>query len=256
MTSPDEPQESQGEGSAHGDRGPAAARRPPPATWVPVAIRRHWIWIALTAAVALAAFAAVHVSGGGGSAFQAGASGHRHGWGPAAAAASTGGTATPNPDATKPVPKAIPSPVKVTTASSPHLPRKLAASLVRWKAGRGGAALAGLTLQVTTATQAAGLKLYPMMRSACVQTDSAAAAARAGPPIPDAAMQAHYRTALATLTRAAADCRAAISVRPDGDETLKTTVHARALSASRAEFGAGAAELYQATGKISALGRH
>jgi hypothetical protein len=260
MTSPDEPQESQGEGSARGDRGPRGDRGRRPATWVPVAIRRHWIWIALTAAVALAAFAAVNISGGsGGSAFPASASGPGSpgspGSGPAAAA-STGGTATPNPDATKPVPTAIPSPAKVSTASSAHLPRKLAASLARWKAGRGGAALAGLTLQVTTATQAAGLKLYPMMRTACVQTRSAAAAARAGPPIPDAVMQAHYETALATLTRAAADCRAAISVRPDGDETLKTTVHPRALNVSRSEFGAGAAQLYLATAKISALGRH
>ena len=95
-----------------------------------------------------------------------------------------------------------------------------------------------------------------MMRTACVQTGRTVAAARAGPPIPDAAMQAHYRTALATLTRAAADCRAGISVRPDGDETLKTTVHPRVLNASRAEFGTGAGQLYLATAKISALGRH
>jgi hypothetical protein len=246
MTSPDEPQETQPEGQ------PQDHSRPLAATRAAGLLRRHWIWVALTAAVALAGFAAVNIPGSG-NAFPAAAGAHVSA--PPAAGSPRGG-ASPNPDATEPIPAAVPSPAGVAAASSSHLPRRLAASLARWKAGRGGATLAVLTLQVSTATQAAGLKLYAMMKMACTKVGSAVTAARAGPPIPDAAMQGRYAKALATLIKAAADCRAGISVRPDGDETLQVREHPKALSASRSEFGTGAADLFLATAKIRALGQH
>ena len=66
--------------------------------------------------------------------------------------------------------------------------------------------------------QSAGLKLYAPMRLACVQLASDISTAQAGPPIPDAAMQRLYTRALTGLSRAAADCRAAITMEGDGED--------------------------------------
>ena len=245
MTSPDGPQEPQ---EPQPDGQPQEAIRPAGP------LRRHWLWIALAAAVAVAGYAAANVDGGGNARPAAGVNASAPA-GPGATG-STGGPprgAIPNPDATEPVPAAIPSPAGAATSTSTHLSRKKAASLARWKAGRGGAAFSLLSAQMGDAMQSGGLRLYPTMRVACTKVSTAVTAARAGPPIPDAAMQRRYIRALAALARAAADCRAGISVHPYGDEDTRIGVHPRALRRSRAEFATGARDLFLATGKIKGL---
>jgi hypothetical protein len=105
-----------------------------------------------------------------------------------------------------------------------------------------------------TAMQSAGLKLYAQMKQACGQLASEVGTARVGPPIPDNAMQRLYAKALAGLSRAAANCHAAISVRPD-DESVEIHVNRPLLNRSRLEFAAASAKLYRATGEIESL-RH
>jgi hypothetical protein len=105
-----------------------------------------------------------------------------------------------------------------------------------------------------TAMQSAGLKLYAAMRLACVQLASDISTAQAGPPIPDAAMQRLYARALAGLSRAAPDCRAAITMGGDGED-LSAEVHGSLLTRSRAEFAVASAKLYRATGEIDSLHR-
>jgi len=82
------------------------------------------------------------------------------------------------------------------------LPKKLQARVAAWDAGHGGAALAALSSQFGNVLQAAGVKQYVPMKRACVQLAAEVAAAQAGPPIPDAAMQRLYAKALADFARA------------------------------------------------------
>ena len=247
MTSTDEPQEPQEPKEEGQPQEPIRSAGP---------LRRHWLWIALAAAIALAPYAAVNVPGS--SALPAAGVNVSApaGAGATGAAGATGGPpggAIPNPDATEPVPTAIPRPAGAATSTSSHLSRKLAASLARWKAGRGGAAVSALSAQMGNAMQAGGLRLYPTMRLACTKVSDAVAAARTSPPIPDAVMQRWYTRALTALARAAADCRAGISVHAYGDENTRTRERPRALSRSRAEFATGARDLFLATGKIRGL---
>ena len=101
--------------------------------------------------------------------------------------------------------------------------------------------------------QAAGVKQYVPMKMACVRLAAEAAAAQAGPPIPDAAMQRLYAKALADFAQGAADCKAAISERPTGDETIDTRVNPAQLHRSLSLVAAGATDLYRATAEIQAL---
>jgi hypothetical protein len=248
MASSGEQQQSQGESQ------PQDEGQPQEAAWAPAPHRRRWLWIALSAAVAVAGVAALNVPGNS-NAFPAAAGAPVSA--PAAAAASRPGPGLPNPDATEPVPAAVPSPARVaTSARSSHLPPKLAASLASWKAGSGGATLAALSIQLNSATQADGLRLYATMRLACTQVGNEVTAARAGPPIPDATMQGWYARALATLASAAADCRAGISVHPYGDEDIQAREYPKALNRSTAEFATGAVDLFRATAKINSLSQH
>jgi hypothetical protein len=102
--------------------------------------------------------------------------------------------------------------------------------------------------------QAAGLKMYVPMKLACGSLASGISAAQSGPPIPYEAMQRLYATALAGLSRAAADCRTAISVHVDGED-VGVHLNQGLLDQSRAEFAATAGKLYKATAEIRALGR-
>ena len=65
-------------------------------------------------------------------------------------------------------------------------------------------------------------------------------------------MQQLYAKALAGLSRAAADCHAAISIHVDGEDTA---VHVKGplLDRSRVEFAAASTKLYRATGEIASL---
>jgi hypothetical protein len=169
------------------------------------------------------------------------------------------GSASPNPDSTEPVPtfqvpaKAIP--VTAPRTDALPLPKDLQAQVRAWDAGRGGAALAAVSTQVGDVTQASGLREYVAMRAACSRLATSVATAQASPPIPDAAMQTAYATALTKLARGARECRAAISQQPDGDEYIVTTENPAKLRASAAALASGSHDLFRATGEIVAL-RH
>jgi len=124
--------------------------------------------------------------------------------------------------------------------------------VLRWEAGPGGKTLAAIREQMGTAMQSAGLKMYAAMRLACVQLASDISTAQAGPPIPDIAMQRLYAKTLAGLSRAAADCRTAISIHENGEDT-RAHVNGPLLNRSRVEFAAASTKLYRATGEIESL---
>jgi len=128
-------------------------------------------------------------------------------------------------------------------------PKQLRHQVLRWEAGPGGKALAAVTAQMGYAMQAAGTKLYPAMRLSCAQLAAEIQAARATPPIPDAAMQLTYGRALAGLSRAVAECQRALTVTGKGEDT-DTDVDNTLLSLTRAEFAAGSKLLYRATADI------
>jgi hypothetical protein len=153
---------------------------------------------------------------------------------PSAAAASS-------PAATRPT-------VTGGTAANSALRRspRLEHRLLRWRVGRGGAALSAVEKELGTAMQSAGVRLYATMRLSCVSLALDIRTAQAGPPIPDAAQQRLYARALAGLSGAAADCRNAISMHSSGDESVGTHVHQALLSQSRAEFAAMSTKLYVA----------
>jgi hypothetical protein len=187
----------------------------------------------------------VHVIAGGGS----------H---PAASAAHAHGTsASPNPDSTEPTPQ-FHVPAKVIAIAGPHtdalpLPKGLQAPVKAWDAGSGGAELGAVSGQLGNVTQASGLREYVAMEASCVKLAADVRTAQAGPPIPDAAMQTLYATALGTLAKGAEDCRAAISQQPDGDEYIMTTENQPMLHAAAAAFTSASEDLYRATDEIMAL---
>jgi hypothetical protein len=242
MTSPDESTEPQD------DIQPQGAHRPPGP------LRRRWLWIALSAAVGLAGLAAVNISGHGSFRSLAGAHPATAASVPSQGSGPSQGS-RPNPDATKPIPVAIPSPDPVRTSPAPRLPRKLAASLARWDAGPGGAALTAVTNGLGDATQAEGLRLFGVMKDACSKLTTAVTSAKTGPPMPGAGLQGRYARALVTLAAAAADCQAAISAAPSGDEGVDIHRDPRLFHRSVAELASGGRQLYRATAKVAAL-RH
>ena len=138
--------------------------------------------------------------------------------------------------------------------SAQRMPPRLKHRILGWQAGRGEVALAAVEKQMGTAMQAAGVQLYATMKLACVSLASDISTAQAAPPIPDGAKQRLYAEGLAGLSRAAADCRSAISVHSDG-ESVTTHVNEALLNRSRAEFAAMSKKLYQATSEILSVHR-
>jgi hypothetical protein len=134
-------------------------------------------------------------------------------------------------------------------------PPSLKGQMQRWEAGPGGAALATVEQQLGSAAQSVGIQLYSPARQACVSLVSDVSTALAGPPIPYDPMQRLYASALTGLAHAAAHCRAAISLRADGDESLATGLNHALLHRSQAELAAASKQLYQATARIQALSR-
>jgi hypothetical protein len=127
--------------------------------------------------------------------------------------------------------------------------------MVHWRTGPGEAALSAVTQQMGYAMQAGGVNLYFSMREACVRLASDIQTAQAGPPIPDAAMQRLYAKALTGLSRAAADCRHAITTDPSGDETLDIHLNKAQMSRAQAGFTTASKRIYNATAAIQTL-RH
>jgi hypothetical protein len=140
----------------------------------------------------------------------------------------------------------------VTTALG--WPQRLNHQILRWRAGPGGKALTTVEQQMGTAMQAAGIKSYAPMKTACASLASEVGTAQAAPAIPYGAMQGLYAKALAGLSRAAADCQSAISEHPS-EETVDIHVNQALLSQSRLEFAAMSKKLYKATGQIPSAHR-
>lgn len=132
-------------------------------------------------------------------------------------------------------------------------PPALRGEMVRWKAGSGGAAWAAVTAQVGVPAQIAAVRQYPEARQACVSLGSSAERALGAAPIPYRPMQHMYATSLAELAQAAADCRNAISVRQDGEETVAIHLNKALLNRALAELTAGSKTLYAATADIRTL---
>jgi hypothetical protein len=132
-------------------------------------------------------------------------------------------------------------------------PPALGPRIQRWNTGPGGAGLRAVTAQLGDTMQAAGVRLYPEVKQACVALGSSVQTALAAPPIPYTAMQQAYDKVLAALSGAVTACRNAISVRPAGDEDLDISLNKVLLNHSLAEFAAESTELYETTAEIRAL---
>lgn len=143
---------------------------------------------------------------------------------------------------------------KGVAKSALRWPPQLQRQMLRWRSGPGGAALTAVETQTGNAMQAAGLKLYSVMRLACVSLASDISTAQTGPPIPYDVIQRLYTRTLAGLSRAAADCHTAISMHGDGEDA-EARVNGPLLNQVRAEFAAMSKKLYTATAEIQALGR-
>lgn len=156
-------------------------------------------------------------------------------------------------------------PVGITSASSVgtngvaktalQWPSGMNSQIASWKAGSGGSAMTAVTSQLGIVSQTAGLGRYTDTKQACAQLATSVATARSANPIPDMSMQQAYATSLSGLAQAAADCRSALSTRPNGDEDVDVTVNKNLMNKALTELAAASKELYTATAEIRALPR-
>jgi hypothetical protein len=135
-----------------------------------------------------------------------------------------------------------------------RLPPALAAVLREWNAGRGGAALTEVSVDLNDAIQAAGSKRFVQMRPACSSLAAAISTAKAAPPIPDASLQKGYVEALVTLRSAAAVCLDGIDEHAYGDDGVETHENPALVGQSVTELTTGATDLYPVTLKIKVAG--
>jgi hypothetical protein len=138
-------------------------------------------------------------------------------------------------------------------SSAMSLPEDLQAKVKAWYAGPGGKALNAVSGDLGIVTQNGGERQYVAMKATCAVLMSAVQTARSDPAIPYAAMQTLYSAALNDLAQGATECRAAISIRADGDEYDETSVNKQQMSQASSEFDAGGKDLYRATAEIEAL---
>jgi hypothetical protein len=198
------------------------------------------IFAATFASVAIFVVVALFAAGrGGGVATRAALPGSKT----SAAAASSGHPA--------PTSKLAPGPTPEDLAVSTHIPAKLRTPLRRWNNGNGGTALAAVSNEMGIALQAGGTKLYVSMKAACTALTVAIKSADVAPPIPDAALQNRYTAALAQLATAGTECRAAISERVDGDETVATYENQAVYHQAELRFSVGVKDLYGVTSELA-----
>lgn len=170
---------------------------------------------------------------------------------PAKAEASGATGAKPRPASTAPIP-----PTPEQQAASIHVPAALAAALRTWNTGSGGRALFQISGDVGIALQSGGKKSYVAMKSACANLAISIDAAGKLAPIPDTTLQSQYSSALSALTRAASDCRSAISEQPSGDEYVRTTTNSTVLQLAQTELSTGIKSLAKITIVINAATPH
>jgi hypothetical protein len=239
---------------------PQDTRRQPPGRFALHRPKRAWLGITLSL-IALAgvsaALIAVVVSGGSHPATSGGTS-----------AATGGAPAAPGSIKASPVnqaPKArsiskakgkFPSAAQAAASGGAlSLPATMRSRVMAWQFGPGGTHLNAVTRLFGDALQAGGERQYWQMRSFCTQLAHTVSAAQAGPPIPVAAMQTVYAQALTELAKGAADCQAAITVKP-GDETVVTKVtNISGVHQSLSELGAGARDIFRSTAEIEIASR-
>jgi hypothetical protein len=218
--------------------------------------KRAWLGITLSL-IALAGVSAALIAVVGGGSHQA-TSG-------STSAASGATSAAPGSIKASPVNKAPNSTskakVKLPTAAQVaesggalSLPADMQSRVIAWQSGPGGTHLAAVTRLFGDALQARGARQYVNMRTACNQLVHSVSTAEAGPQIPVTAMQTVYGQALTELAKGAADCQAAITLKP-GDESLQTKVNATTLGQSTSELAAGARDIFRSTALIEIASR-
>jgi hypothetical protein len=134
------------------------------------------------------------------------------------------------------------------------LPADMQSRVIAWQSGPGGTHLAAVTRLFGDALQARGARQYVNMRTACTRLAHSVSTAEAGPQIPVAGMQTVYGQALTELAKGAADCQAAITIKP-ADESLGTNVNATTLRQSTSELAAGATDIFRSTALIEIASR-
>ena len=134
------------------------------------------------------------------------------------------------------------------------LPKSMQASALKWQSGPGGRDLAAVSSRLGQALQAAGIRQYSQMKSACIQLAASVATAEVGPQIPDATMQKLYAKALAELTKGASDCRSAISSKVNGG-VAGAHVNTAMLYRSTSELSTGATDIFRSTAEIEIISR-
>lgn len=207
---------------------------------------RRWQWLAALAAVGLAVLGVIaYVAGDRNGSTAANSEGAASSVGSVASASPGAAAITVHHHALRITPEKV--------VASLHVPSQLADALKKWDAGRGGTALAGVSGDLGDAMQASGVRLFGPMLQACSSLAAAVTAAKVGPPIPNAVMQASYSRALAKLATAAVDCQAGISRYQTQDEGLQTRENPAIIHQAESELAAGARDLYQATVDIDAI---
>jgi hypothetical protein len=134
------------------------------------------------------------------------------------------------------------------------LPESMRDKFLDWQSGPGGRDLATLSNRLGQALQASTFQQDSQMKYLCTQLASSVATAKTGPRIPDAAMQKLYAKALAELTKGAADCRTAMSVKARG-ESARAPVDMKMLHLSTTELSMGAIDIYRSTAEIEIISR-
>jgi hypothetical protein len=124
-----------------------------------------------------------------------------------------------------------------------------------WHADSGGSHLAAVLSGLGSVLQANGVRQYVPMKHACAQLAASVATAKAGPQIPDSAMQGLYAKALAELARGAANCETAISFKQNGSESAEAHLDTTLLHLSVSELSAGATDVFRSTAEIEIVSR-
>ena len=215
---------------------------------------RGWFWIGLSVIVLLGLSAALLAVGFGGT-HQAASSDSSAG--PGAALGTPGSTSGGTvPKGTSTAKGEVVSAAKLAEKGGAlGLPKNTQSQVISWQSGPGGTHLAAVSSGLGNALQAAGVRQYSSMKRACAQLAATVATAKAGPQIPEAAMQELFAKALAELAKGAADCQTAISVKLNGEGTVLAHLDTTMLHQSISELSAGATDVFRSTAEIQIISR-